>query len=282
MKIKYYGTCAAEGFPGLFCSCDVCERARKAGGKNIRTRSQSLIDGKILIDFPADTYLHVLNYGLDLRDIKTCLITHAHEDHLYERDFYYRTHGFAYMKDEEKKEPLHIYASDKTGAVIRSHLAANRQDERDPNSIRVHMIEPFEPFEVEGYKITPLEADHDITVQPLMYIIQKDGKSLLYAHDTGYFTERTWEMLEGSDICFDFVSLDCNNILQRGTVRNHLGLFMCQRVEERLRRCGCVDDHTKICINHFSHNGGLIHDELVPEAKKYGYKVAYDGAEFEF
>ena len=42
MKLKIYGTCAAEGFPAMFCSCTVCENARKWGGKNIRTRSQLL------------------------------------------------------------------------------------------------------------------------------------------------------------------------------------------------------------------------------------------------
>lgn len=39
MKLQYLGTAAAEGFPGMFCNCTACERARKAGGKNIRTRS---------------------------------------------------------------------------------------------------------------------------------------------------------------------------------------------------------------------------------------------------
>ena len=73
MKLKYLGTCAAEGFPGMFCSCETCEKARRLGGRNIRTRSQALVDGELLIDFPADTYLHILNYGLDLRKIKACI-----------------------------------------------------------------------------------------------------------------------------------------------------------------------------------------------------------------
>ena len=58
MKIKFYGTAAAEGFPGMFCSCETCEKARKAGGKNIRTRSQTVINNELMIDFSADTYLH--------------------------------------------------------------------------------------------------------------------------------------------------------------------------------------------------------------------------------
>ena len=61
MKIKFLGTCAAEGFPAMFCQCPVCEKAREKGGKNIRTRSQAVIDDTLLIDFPADTYMHIFH-----------------------------------------------------------------------------------------------------------------------------------------------------------------------------------------------------------------------------
>lgn len=29
MKLKYFGTAAAEGVPALFCKCDLCQEARK-------------------------------------------------------------------------------------------------------------------------------------------------------------------------------------------------------------------------------------------------------------
>ena len=64
MKLTYLGTAAAEGFPALFCNCPYCEEARRLGGKNIRTRSQSLINDDLLIDFPADTYHHLLLQGM--------------------------------------------------------------------------------------------------------------------------------------------------------------------------------------------------------------------------
>ena len=60
MKIKYYGTAAAEGIPGLFCSCEVCEKARKSGGKNIRTRSQTVINDDLMIDFSDNSGLYRL------------------------------------------------------------------------------------------------------------------------------------------------------------------------------------------------------------------------------
>ena len=51
MKIKYLGTAAAEGVPAIFCRCEVCRKSKEAGGRNIRTRSQSIIDDRLLLDF---------------------------------------------------------------------------------------------------------------------------------------------------------------------------------------------------------------------------------------
>ncbi len=82
MKYKYYGTGAAEAIPAIWCDCDTCERARKKGGRNIMSRSQQTIDDKILIDFSADTFMHITK-GLPIRQIHTCIITHNHSDHFY-------------------------------------------------------------------------------------------------------------------------------------------------------------------------------------------------------
>ena len=82
MKLKYLGTAAAEGFPAVFCNCQYCREARELGGKNIRTRSQSLINDDLLIDFPPDTYHHFLTQSIEGDKIKYLLITHAHSDHL--------------------------------------------------------------------------------------------------------------------------------------------------------------------------------------------------------
>ena len=44
MKLTYLGTAAAEGWPAAFCNCDGCRAARRLGGRNIRTRSQALVE----------------------------------------------------------------------------------------------------------------------------------------------------------------------------------------------------------------------------------------------
>ena len=53
MKIKFLGTAAAEAYPAMFCDCENCKKAESLGGKNIRTRSQALIENDMLIDFPS-------------------------------------------------------------------------------------------------------------------------------------------------------------------------------------------------------------------------------------
>ena len=83
MKVTYLGTAAAEGFPALFCNCPACREAARLGGRNIRTRSQALINRDLLLDLPPDTYLHKLQNGLDLSEVRYLFVTHWHMDHFY-------------------------------------------------------------------------------------------------------------------------------------------------------------------------------------------------------
>lgn len=281
MKIKFYGTCAAEGFPAMFCECPVCEKARKKGGKNIRTRSQALIDDVLLIDFPADTYMHVLRDGLNLKNVKALLITHGHDDHIYPRDIMYREEKYGHLKNEEEKIILPVYATSASAKEFNSVLEEKKVQEKDPKALEYKEIVPFEEYEIEGYRVIPLKADHAKNLDPVIYIIIKDDKALLYAHDTGYFPEETWEYLINSGIRFDFISLDCTSVMKDYAVNNHMGLKACEGVKNQLLKTN-ADENTTFILNHFSHNGGYIYDDLVPVAQEKGFLVSFDGAEFEF
>ena len=280
MEIKYLGTCAAEGFPAMFCYCSVCEKARKLGGKNVRTRSQAIIDGKLLIDFPADTYLHVLQGGLDLRKVEALLITHGHDDHIYPYDVAYREEKYGHSKENTKKVPLPVFATKKSGERLKAVIEEKNISEKDPDALQLKEIETFKEYNIAGYKVVPLKADHAPALDPVIYLIEKQGKTILYAHDTGYFPEETWEYLENNNIKFDLVSLDCTSVMKDYAVNNHMGLKACCSVKDRLLNKN-ADDQTIFILNHFSHNGGYVYDDLVPVAEKLGFKVSYDGIKFE-
>ena len=275
MKLKYLGTGAAEGIPGMFCNCRVCRNALKIRGKEIKTRSQALLDDKLLIDFPADTYMHILNHGLDLRNIHNVIITHSHADHFYPNDFWCRFEGIAY---DIVEEPLNIYVTEAGYNEALRQLA----EDMDETRVKFHKIAPFEPFDVEDYHIIPLAADHDSSSNPVIYIIEKGGKSLLYAHDTGIFPDSTWDYLEKYNKKFELISLDCTGMAQKNWIRSHLCLNTDKEVYDRLTEIGVCDKNTIVYVNHFSHNGMLTHKELVVEAEKYGFLVTYDSLEVVF
>lgn len=68
-------------FQPYSASARIAARARKLGGKNIRTRASLGVDEELLIDFSQDTYSHCLYGGLDLTKIRHVQITHSHSDH---------------------------------------------------------------------------------------------------------------------------------------------------------------------------------------------------------
>lgn len=72
MEYQYLGTGAAEGMPATFCACPVCLRSMQEGGKSLRTRSCTLLGGKVLIDLSPDIHAQKLRLGLRLdRDRKS-------------------------------------------------------------------------------------------------------------------------------------------------------------------------------------------------------------------
>lgn len=284
MKIKYFGTAAAEAVPAFFCSCPVCEKSRALKGRNIRTRSQALIDDELLIDFPADTYLHIMNYGLDLRNINSLLITHGHDDHIYGYDLIYRKcpHNAIFPNDGVGRVPLEIYGTQKSLKEAMDITEKEKVFEKDPLALKFNIKNKFEPFYASGYKVTPLKANHAEHLDPVIYIIEKDGKTLLYAHDSGFFPDETWNYIENSGFKFDYVSLDCTSTNREKISGTHLSLTGCIKTKERFIDNGLADEKTIFCLNHFSHDGGYTYDELVPVAAEYDFIVSYDSMEVEF
>jgi phosphoribosyl 1,2-cyclic phosphate phosphodiesterase len=271
MKIKYLGTAAAEGWPGVFCNCVLCKKALESGGKNIRTRSQALIDDSILIDFPPDTYAHYIKYKFNLSDIKTLLVTHSHTDHFYVTDLTMRCKPLAHNLSCK----MQIYGNSKVEKMFYDTMPSKYNVKDNYDFIKV---DPFVPLHIDKYTITPLLANHDKSEQCLLYLIEDTDKCLLYGNDTGMFLEATWEYLKNKHI--DLVSLDCTSqSIKDG--KNHMGLADTIEVKERLEALGITDENTKYVLNHFSHNGGWLHQEMEKNASQYDFMVAYDGFEIE-
>lgn len=271
MKVQFLGTAAAEGIPALWCRCENCVRSRKAGGRALRTRSQALIDDCLLIDFPADTYRHMLDNRLDLTDITHCLITHSHSDHLYPADFSMLTPGFSHVQNGYM---LSVYGTDRIGETLGGVFAGLEKQ----NLAHFNEIRPFETFSAGSYAVTALPAIHDPSSGPVFYMISDGKKTVLYAHDTHYFHEDVWTYFREHRVHFDMVSLDCTNACLPLTYVGHMGLAENAEVRRRMLDEGYADGNTVFVCNHFSHNGtSVVYDDFVPQAAKEGFLVSYDG-----
>ena len=269
MRLTYLGTAAAEGFPAVFCRCPYCVEARRLGGKNIRTRSQALVDEELLIDLPADTYHHFLTHGIEGDRIPYLLLTHAHRDHLYPTELLNRSGAYAHGM---RAPVLHVYATAGTCAAVGEA----------PEGVALHVLTPYEMEEVGPYRITALPARHMPGGDAVFYVIEGD-KTLLYAHDTGYPTEEVLHFLRTRGFVFDMVSLDCTNIdIPSGDEGHHMDLLHVGRLLTALTDMGAITEKTLRYVNHFSHNGNPLHEPLSERARTVGCQVAYDGCTVDF
>lgn len=272
MKFQFLGTAAAEGIPAMFCVCENCNKSRVIGGRALRTRSQAIIDDKLLIDFPQDALAHILACDIHMDKVEHCIITHTHSDHFYAPDIRMLEPGFANMPDNYH---LTFYGTDKVGKFV------NEQCEIQLNKSNVcefKEVKAFDVFMAGKYTITVLPAIHDPASGPVIYQISDGAKNVLYAHDTHYFDESVWEYWAKEKTYFHLVSLDCCNACKPLTYVGHMGLAENIQVRERMLKEGYADEKTIFVCNHFSHNGyNVVYDEFVPIAAKEGFQVSYDG-----
>ncbi len=281
MDILFMGTAAAEGIPALFCECEMCKYARMHKGKEVRTRSGALIDGKLKIDFCPDSFKHMMDYDIDYTHIHSLLVTHTHEDHFEPGDISCRRPGFGNITED--KEPLTIYGNAKLGKMVEPFLC---------DRLAFRQLKAFETVDIEGYAVTALEAVHCVSGAPgagwpvvfenkaymrseeaFFYLVEKEGKKILYAHDTDEFTPADMEFLADKHI--DIISLDCTNARLDLDYVGHMGATENLRMREKLIAIGAADEKTVFVANHFSHNGMLPHEEL--ENMMPGFMVSYDG-----
>ncbi|MCL6443980.1 MAG: carbon-phosphorus lyase [Alicyclobacillus sp.] len=274
MKVHVFGTAASEGWPALFCHCEACERARTLGGKNIRTRAGALIDGVIKLDFGPDTFMQALRDGIELAQIQHFLFTHTHLDHFAPREFLFYQEPYAW------RHPNHLYIYGNERALVK--CASDIQELGNGTTFEYVSLQPFLTINISGIEVTPLVADHDPKETCLIYVFEKDGKSLLWGHDTGYFPEETWTYLTQrakTKPPLSSVFLDCTCGDSRDT-RGHMGIYANRLVKERMLADGIADGTTRFVITHFSHNTNLMHDEFEALVEPDGFVVAYDGMDW--
>lgn len=272
MEIKILGSGGGEGYPALFCGCEHCRAARAAGGKSLRTLSQTLIDGRLLIDLPADTHMHFLQNGLNMGDIGHLLITHTHADHYIPQILDTRGSDFAHHISAQK---LHIYGNEEVTRKFNGifGLYPIRSDIRE--NIVLHRAEAFKTFQAGEYAVTPLKAHHAPEEEPFNYIIDDGRTALLYLVDTGYPYEETLEYIVGCGKKYGCVIMD--STMGVNYYEGHMNFAENIRLKEYLQSAGVCRKNAKFAITHITHNHAGLHEEIEQYFKGSGIDVSFDG-----
>ena len=269
MKVQWLGTAAAEGWPALFCRCESCRRAAELGGKNIRMRASALVDDELLIDAGPDLYAQKLRFNLDLALVRAILITHIHSDHFLPDTFELLDEVYV---GGEKRAKTELYGPvdviEKLGDY--SHL------------LELHPVSAGDAFDTcTGHHVIVLPAVHSAE-NGVFYLVQKERKSMLYAHDTGVFSNDAKNILRAKVTRpIDIVSFDCCYGALPHDYGGHMGIEENALMKKFLENDLLADGHTYYACNHFSHNCRLTHDELLSEAGRFGMDVCFDGMQKE-
>ncbi len=279
MHLIFLGTSAANAYPEPFCACPNCKHARALGGKSLRKRSSVLINHDLLIDLGPDVLVAANMYKRPLFSVRHCLQTHAHADHLDTSHLLSRSPAFGVVG----APCLHFYASPGT------LKQAARRLERDcaPASLlepqvgerlnlKLHQIEPLQSFTAGRYHITTFPANHDPTVDPLLYAIQAKGYTIFYGTDTATLTEETWCGFHTHGLKFDLVILDHTYGPEEPT-SDHLSAHGFIEHVARMREEHLLTEKARIFATHIAHEGNPPHPDLVGFASQHGYEIAYDG-----
>lgn len=286
MKLTFLGTGAGETYPGYWCECPHCTYARKHRGKNLRTNSSMVIDEELLIDIGPSCFDNAARFGVNLSKLKTLLVTHPHEDHLYPQHLRWRNTDesllpLTYVEKMRHGGPrftdipqLNIYGNSFVMETLRKSL-----DDMEELKINLHEIREGKEEKTDGYRILPVRGNHG-SQQGFShsYIIQKDEKTLLYALDSGSYDEDQFALIQ--EYQYDAVIMEGTTGLNE-QYGGHMCLVNNIRIRERLKENKCLRENSRFLLTHLSPHWCPPHDWYESIVASEGLELAYDGLQIE-
>ena len=267
MELLFLGTGAGETWPAFFCACKRCADARREG--NVMPGTSVLIDNQYLIDAPPGLGLNLALLKAEVRFPFHVFITHSHQDHF--------APGELVSSVDEPANKIFLHLNETSRSLLGHYMKFNRFCNFDKHkNWQIETVSPFQPVRIKtGVSFIPIAADHDNTnnEQPLNYVVKVGNKTLLYAGDTGWYSDQTWaEVLKHR---FDLVVLECTCMAAETGGRGHLDVAHFLKFIENLKNHGCVQAGAQIIAAHFS-----LHDFDDAKAallREKGINLAYRG-----
>lgn len=251
MKIKFLGTSAGWPLPRLGCRCNIC---KSKDPKDTRTRTQLLINDKILLDAGPDAYKHLINQKPE--EIEAVFISHEHHDHIL--GLWDLTHIY-----NQKEHPT-LYI---TQPVLNG---IKRVSNTSPQllKLRIKIVKPLETVFLKNTKITYFPVIHGNT--PAYGIKVKDDRILAYIPDFNRILPSSQKVIKGCDI----LVIDGSTLGKLGQSSGHISIQDGIQIAKNLK----VKQTYFVHLGHKTERHQILEKYLEDHAGKT-FHIAYDGME---
>lgn len=253
MKITFLGTGTSQGVPFIGCHCPVCT---STDNKDNRLRVSIWVeagDTSIVIDSGPDFRYQMLRAGVEKLD--AIIFTHGHKDHIAGMD---DIRAYNYMTGK----PVKVFATPETQDALRREYAYIFNNPTYPGipQVEMHEINPSQPFELNGIRITPIRVLH-YQLEVLGFRIG----DFTYITDANFIADEELAKVAGSRAL----------VLNALRHEKHISHFTLLEAIEMGRKSGVPDTY----FTHISHQLGL-HNEIA-QTLPPGFHLAYDGLTLE-
>lgn len=304
MKLTFLGTSAGEFYPAMWCRCPHCAYARTHQGRNLRRHSCALLDDDVMLDFSSHAFITAAEMDLDITGVRTLLVTHDHADHFDPLNLVCRiapsdqgewlnvTEACGIDAMDRFVGPrftplpmLDVYGHESVYAAMRRgniHIGGYDGDHAGPNdeelfSMRFHALTRGQRIEKpqEDLAVTALVSHHAVPGHVFNYVIQRGGKTLLYACDCGGYDDDMLDLLK--TFRFDCVVFEGTFGLMAKEDKNHMNL------QKNLQMLRFMNDHhlwagaPRFILTHIAPHKAPPYDLYRPMVEERGMILAYDG-----
>lgn len=264
MEVVLLGTGGADGVPQPFCDCPGCAHARTHG--EVRASGGALINRHLLIDAPPALGAAAARAGVDLRNVDTIAVTHAHHDHWDPAVLLHHAWQFP-------ERPLRIIGPPLVLAQAAQWLPPRRGDD---------LVEavPGVPIRTGTLTLRPLPSTHGrdsadaVAAEGMLYDVDDGSRRMLYAADTGIPDEPMLEALAGRD--FHLVLLELTFGAEGPSTPGHLDHTSFPITLAQLREIGAIGGRTDIVAIHIGHHNPPT-PQLAASLRRWGARCVPDG-----
>ena len=210
VKIKFLGTSAGWPLPRLGCNCEICT---SKDPKDTRTRTQLLVNDKILLDTGPDTYKHLVSNNP--QKIEALFISHQHHDHIL------GLWDISHIYNRQQVPTLYV-----TQAVL-----AGIKKIFDTNllKLKVEVIKPLEIIHLKNTKVTYFPVIHGNT--PAFGIKVKESKILAYIPDFNKILPSSQKVIRDCDL----LAIDGSSLGKIGKTQGHISIADGIQISKKLK-----------------------------------------------